>query len=133
MPTLSTQTLAVVRRVWAARLRVDERALASCGVALVEREDLDAVVVVALGESVVATGPAAALGTLASLEVGQLLVIPDLLAALRDHAPVPIGAATLAYAEPSAGTPTAPPPATRSAACWTPATSRTGTRAACGR
>ena len=61
MPTLSLETLAVVRRVWASRLRVDERTLGSAGVALVEREDLVAVVVVALGESVVATGPAAAI------------------------------------------------------------------------
>ncbi|ROS26183.1 GNAT family N-acetyltransferase [Cellulomonas sp. PhB150] len=105
MPSLSPATLAVVRRVWAARLRVDEQALTSPGVVLVERDDMDAVVIVALGDTVVATGPVPALSALAPLGAGRLLDLPDLLQALRDHAPDPIGSASLAYAEPTAGAP----------------------------
>lgn len=108
MSTLSPATLAAVRRVWAARLRVDERTFESAGVVLVERDDLDAVVVVALGPTTVAAGPGWALAALGPLDRDALVDVPLLLTALEEHGPEAIGAATLAFADPATGPTTGP-------------------------
>lgn len=96
---LSAATEAIVRRVWASRLGVPLATLGAPGFVFVTRSDTTAVVAVKLGQTVVVTGPHAALAKLELLEPERMLDMSTLLMALDGHAPKPLGSASLAYAD----------------------------------
>ncbi|GIG41434.1 hypothetical protein Cph01nite_31960 [Cellulomonas phragmiteti] len=96
---LDPSTEQVVHRVWAERLGVAPRVLATPGPVAIDRPDLTAVVVVRHGETVAVAAPEAALSRLTRLAAPELLDVASLLAALTPLRPSLLGAASLSFGD----------------------------------